>query len=254
MSGDEASAESGLTPGQGCGRNPSELAKTLTIDGVQRSFELYVPREYEPERAYPLIYAWHGRGLSGMQARGQFALERVVGGDAIIVYPDALPLDSGDGGAGWVFDPAGRDHALFDQLHGYLRDSLCIDDDEVYSTGWSHGAMMSHNLGCYRGELFAAIAPVAGAPTFDFGPCHGDVAVWAVHGRNDDILAVERGRAARDRWLAAHTCTAATTPTEPSPCVAYEGCARAVHWCEHSGGHPWPSFAAEGMWRFFRGQ
>jgi hypothetical protein len=47
--------------------------------------------------------------------------------------------------------------------------------------------------------------------------------------------------------------TAAPTPVDPSPCVAYQGCAAGnpVHWCPHTGAHTIPSFAAMAVSNFF---
>ena len=44
--------------------------------------------------------------------------------------------------------------------------------------------------------------------------------------------------------------------TDPSPCVAYEGCdpATPVHYCQHPGDHVWPDFGSEAMWSFFQQQ
>jgi hypothetical protein len=42
-------------------------------------------------------------------------------------------------------------------------------------------------------------------------------------------------------------------PTDPSPCVAYQGCddGYPVTWCEFAGGHSPPSFASAAIWDFF---
>ena len=130
---------------------------------------------------------------------------------------------------------------------------LCIDESRIFSTGFSYGGMMSFAVGCARGDVFRAIAPMSGAL---YSGCeNGDapVAVWGAHGDNDDVVPLADGQAGLQEFLDRNGCGTATTPTEPSPCVTYEGCTAGVPvtWCEFSGGHSPPSFSAEAIWAFF---
>jgi poly(3-hydroxybutyrate) depolymerase len=114
---------------------------------------------------------------------------------------------------------------------------------------------MSNTLGCQMGDVFRAIAPMSGSgPGFGGrATCVGQVAVWMSHGDNDTVVATSSGEASRDFWVKANHCQMQTAPVDPSPCVAYAGCDAdlPVTFCEFSGGHTVPSFAAAAIWKFF---
>jgi poly(3-hydroxybutyrate) depolymerase len=251
--GDDTTDGAGGSGSSGCGQDPAAIATSLNVGGETREFELYLPPGYDADNPYPLIFAWHGRGGSGMLAQAYFGIQQQAGGDAIIVYPDGLPLQSMGGLTGWDLNPNGYDFDFFDALYQHITENTCVDVERVFSTGHSFGGYMSNSLGCYRGDIFNAIAPVAGGPPF-WGGCDGAVAAWITHGTADDVVELSQGTMSRDTWAGANGCGSTTTPTDPSPCVAYEGCSRDTHWCEHPGMHEWPDFAAEAIWNFFSAQ
>jgi polyhydroxybutyrate depolymerase len=77
----------------------------------------------------------------------------------------------------------------------------------------------------------------------------GNPAAWIAIGQGE----MEAGRTAfRDFWIDRATCKLPTMPTPPSPCVAYTCPTDApVHYCQHAGGHEWPSFASAAAVAFF---
>jgi poly(3-hydroxybutyrate) depolymerase len=237
----------------GCGLSPDGIATSLDVAGEARTFELYLPADYDPDRSYPLIYALHGLGGDGSLAQAYFGIQQQVGSDALVVYPDALPLASRGGQTGWALDPQSYDFEFFDALHQHVVSNLCVDEDRVFAAGHSFGGYMSNSLGCYRGDVLSAVAPVAGGGPF-WGACDGPVAAWLTHGEADDSVDLAEGESSRDTWLQTNGCSESSAATDPSPCVAYEGCGRDVHWCQHPGGHEWPDFAAAAIWGFFEAQ
>ena len=121
---------------------------------------------------------------------------------------------------------------------------------------------MSNSLGCWKADVISAIAPCSGGPArpkdeddvFYWGECNGQVAAMVMHGSSDAVIPLVEGEMARDIFLGENECDETSTSTDPSPCVAYDGCAKPVHWCEFSGGHDWPDFAGDGVWDFFAAQ
>ncbi|MEM9455540.1 MAG: hypothetical protein AAGF11_15270 [Myxococcota bacterium] len=249
-SGTEGSGDaSGYGPG-GCGRDADALARTLVAAELERSFALTLPDDYDPTRAYPVIFAWHASRGNGNLARAYFGLDDVVGDEGIVVYPNALPLE--DGEPGWDLTEDGRDVAFFDALLEHVTEGLCVDQERVFSTGHSFGAFMTNTLGCARADALRAIAPVAGGgPFFD---CQGDLAVWLTHGEADQIVPIQTGTSSRDRWTEHNACTEQTVAQEPGACEAFTECTAGVVWCPHPGDHSWPDFAASAMWEFFSAQ
>lgn len=246
-----ASSESGAStggPSSGCGGTVPEPWASIDVGGVERTFVLRPPTDYDPTHAYPLVFAWHGLGGSGSLAQRYFGIDGLGRADAIIVYPDALPLESQGGQAGWDLGFDGTDFAFFDALLATLETNYCIDRDRIFSTGHSFGGYMSNALGCGRGDVLRAIAPVAGGGPWQ-RTCAGQVDVWLTHGTADPTVGFEQGESSRDFWLEQNACATTTTPTEPSPCERYDGCE--VVWCPHDGEHEWPAFAGAAIWDFF---
>jgi polyhydroxybutyrate depolymerase len=100
---DQPPATSGPPAGP-CGQPPpftGVMAQTIEAAGLERDYDLAIPADYDPDHAYPLVFAWHGRGGNGELARLYFKVEEAAAGQAIFVYPDALPLPEMDGQTGW---------------------------------------------------------------------------------------------------------------------------------------------------------
>jgi poly(3-hydroxybutyrate) depolymerase len=229
----------------------------LAVRGTERSYLVAVPADYSTARAHAVVFAWHGRGSNAAQARAYFGVEAQAAGAAIVVYPQGLGLNGNPSDTGWDLASDGDDVALFDAILATVEAEYCVDPARVFSTGHSFGGFMSNQLGCARGDVLRAIAPVAGGGPY--GGCTGDaVPALVIHGSQDTVVVPAMGVGSRDHWLSANGCGTDSAPTAPAPCVAYAGCGDApVHWCLHDesdavlAGHTWPSFAAQSIWAFF---
>jgi poly(3-hydroxybutyrate) depolymerase len=265
-SGTDPDAESDLgndggseTGSAGCGGDPTGLAQSLQVGNQTRTFDLYLPADYDPARAYPLVVGLHGGGGTGAGFQGFSGLDEAVGSDAIIVYPDGLPEFPG-GDTVWMLDPAAEGFVFFDDLLELLATNLCIDESRVFATGWSMGGYMANSLGCYRSDVFTAIAPVSGGPAGPKPPappypdCTAELPAMIIHGAQDFVIPLSEAETMRDIFAENNGCGPTSSAVDPSPCVAYDDCTSPLHWCEFSGGHEWPGFAAAGVWAFFSAQ
>ncbi len=245
-----------VAPSSGCGgdTSPPSGALTIDVDGLERSYIVSLPEDYEPSTPYPLVFAFHGLGASGqlVSRAFYFGIEQQGGKPSIFVYPDGL--DDGDG-TGWP-NTDGRDVAFFDTMLATMENGYCVDTARVFATGHSYGGIMSHNLGCQRGDVLRAIAPVAGAFFGRGQTCTGPIAAWGAHGDPDGTVAYSSGLSAIERVMEANGCdpesSAPVTPTDY--CTRYECSAGyPVTWCIHDQDHDWPQFAAESIKAFFDG-
>jgi poly(3-hydroxybutyrate) depolymerase len=251
-------------PSEGCGSAimPPSGAQSMEVDGTTREFIVKLPANYDANRPYRLIFGWHGLGGSAMQVAGGFG-----GGfygqatrsenSAVLIAGQGLPTMNANGemgGAGWP-NTGGRDVAFARKLVEFAQGHYCIDKSRIFSVGMSYGGIMSNTVGCQLGDVFRAIAPIAGAGPRTFGNtmCVGQVAAWIAHGNMDTVVSFDSGKASRDYWVMSNHCQSATTPVGPERCVAYEGCdaGHPVHWCEFDGEHTVPPFAADAIWSFF---
>jgi hypothetical protein len=247
-------------PSSGCGSAaPSTGETTITVGSESRAYRLNLPGGYDSSTPYPLILGFHGATSSAQAFESSYygGLGPVAGDHAILVYPQALvrTIQSNTQVQWQISEP--EDLAFFDALVARLSDELCVDQGRVFATGHSSGAYFTNRLGCERGDVLRAIAPLAGGGpiTYFTGPCVGQVAVWLEHGDSDTVVSIPAGEGSRDLWRDENSCGTEVRWAYPCDCVSYQGCdpGYPVHWCVSSGGHePRPGFTADGSWEFFR--
>jgi polyhydroxybutyrate depolymerase len=154
------------TVGRSASAAPDNVAaleqRTLTIGDAERTYHLYVPKNLSPDKAAPLVLAFHGRGREGngrdFARKTQFsALARNEG--FLVAYPDGVEGKWLDGGlmddprfagdvefAGAIMDDAAKRHP--------------VDPRRIYATGFSNGAAFSYLVAIRLSHRVAAIASV----------------------------------------------------------------------------------------------
>ncbi len=143
---------------------------SIILNGVKRTYLLYVPSSRDRDVLAPLLIALHGGGGKGKHMRRltQGGFDRLADREGfIVVYPDGIERNWNDGRSREEVsyrahqdnvDDVGFISALIDRL---VRE-LNVDPRRVYVTGMSNGAMMSHRLACELSDKITAIAPVSG--------------------------------------------------------------------------------------------
>jgi poly(3-hydroxybutyrate) depolymerase len=247
----------------GCGlSDPDTGLLAFEVQGQQGEYVLSIPSDYDPSRAYPLGFGFHGRNRTGPNCHdGDCAgFQDTMQEHAVLVYMTAL------GGTGWEGDGEREINvAFFETLRAHVEASYCIDTARVFVAGTSSGAHFVNVLGCRFGDRLLAVSPVAGyVPERD---CTGPVAALVIHGV-DDQLSV--GEDTRDFYLERNHCDSTSVPAvadlhprvvanrESHECAVYDGCdpGKPVVFCEHSEGgydgstHGWPLFGGDEIWSF----
>ena len=242
----------------------TEERRTLRMNGVERSYLLYLPASYRHGHPAPLVLAFHAGGTRSQAMPIHTGLSRLADREGFVVaYPDGLGRRWNDGrGYAATHDDVGFVRALVDTLER----ELSVDPRRVYATGISNGAMFTYRLACDLPGVLAAVAPVAGAMPTDLAPACArttPVSVLAFQGTADPLLPYAgRGASRRGRVLSATRSVAfwatvagcAPTPAttdEPDRVtdgtrarhIVFEGC-RDGHAVElytiEGGGHTWP--------------
>lgn len=238
---------------------------SLDVSGQMREYILALPKDYDQNHPYKLIFGWHPLGGSAQQVAsgGYYSLQSQAKDQAIFVAPEGLPFQGNS--LGWA-NADGQDLAFLKAMLERFRAGLCIDENRIFSTGFSFGGMMSFAVGCFPDSMMRAIAPMAGNTAVS-GCVSGSrpVAVMGFHGTNDNVVEISGGQKGRDVFVTRNGCTTQTMPAQPSwcsglsqmyqpcNCVEYQGCMSGypVVWCEYNAGHmPAPSSGAT-LWNFF---
>lgn len=144
------------------------------IDDSEQPYGLYVPRNYDSARSYPLVIMLHGAG-----SNHRLALKRVFGKSNLPGESDAIasryfqPWDDVDyivaapfarGTMGYEGIPEADVLQVIDECFANFN----IDRNRVYLTGLSMGGGGTLYIGLSHPDLFAAIAPVCPAPPAAF--------------------------------------------------------------------------------------
>lgn len=142
----------------GCGLDPvASGAKTIDVNGEAREYILSVPENYDPNTPHRLIFTFHGLygSMEESAERGFYYLEPFSEGTTVFIAPQGL--DDGPG-TGWA-NPDGRDVNFVDAMVESAMNELCIDEAQVFATGFSYGGGMSYALACSRAGKFSGRNP-----------------------------------------------------------------------------------------------
>lgn len=252
-------SETGTEPAgsPGC-TTPGDLAEgehTFMLDGYDRRYILRLPQNYSADQPWPLIFALHGNGgdtgyWDGMG--GDRDIRTAFAQEAILVIAEAIDHQWRDYDA----DPATWPERIelelnyFDTILDTARTDLCIDDQNVFSMGFSGGGSFSGVLGCRR-EYIRAIAVGGSVIYFEQDQCVSTPAAWITIGE----LETNAGREQfRDFFRDLAGCSETSTPGTPDGCVDYDGCdaGTPVTFCSHPADHVWPSIGTDATKAFFQ--
>ncbi len=247
----DAKADAPVTPSGGCGTTQpaGTTAKTIQVNGTARGYQLTVPSGYDGKTPLAVVFAYHGLGSKGSDMRSYLDMEKIAGSAAIFVYPDGLQAQ---GGTGWDLGANGKDVLMFDAVKKDLDATYCVNDARIFATGFSYGGWMANALGCARGDVVRAIAPMSGGGPG--GTCKGPVSTWISHGANDTAELPVEGQKSRDKWITTNGAQKPGKATTPAPCMVFDGGKKPVVYCEFQGGHEIPSFGRQAIWDFFVAQ
>jgi len=258
------------------------IVSLATVDGL-RSYRLHVPGSYTGDTAVPLVINMHGAGSSSFEEEiySGFSTKSEANG-FVVAYPQGLttalfPFAHWNAFQGPSPEP--DDPAFINAVIDALEAQLCIDQDRVFSTGISNGAIMSVRLACSLSSRIAAIGPVAGAyyppesldlNPFETCPDTAPVPIIAFHGTADPTvpfnggyggisqlmfafrLPIDDNTPAEDvmsDWATHNGCAAARQETQVSSevrLIEYGSCAAGTAvrlYAVDGGGHTWPGSA-----------
>ena len=166
-------------------------------------YRLYVPRNYDRKKKYPLVVYLHGGG-----GRGSDNLKQIEGGNGYLIdfftqsetqsrYPSFVVAPQSPVTEGWVeYDsvtPNRQVRLVFDLIRD-LEKNYSIDDDRLYVAGQSMGGFGTFAIISEYPRLFAAGVSLCGGGDESKVARLLKTPVWAFHGERDGSVKVERSR------------------------------------------------------------
>ncbi|MEQ1692254.1 MAG: PHB depolymerase family esterase [Gemmatimonas sp.] len=136
------------------------LDRTVDIEGHVYRYQIYIPVDYTPKSAWPVVVALHGNGRQGTDGLKQtgpgFAAYLRDSGQpfpALVVFPQAQP------GTRWLYPE--MQALVMAQLRQTIKD-FRVDTARVYLQGYSMGGSGALRLAFHHPTTFAALVVIAG--------------------------------------------------------------------------------------------
>ncbi len=158
----------------------------ISDQGRLRTYYLYTPKSYHPNRPLPLVLVFHGHGGSGRSIANTSRFNELAEQlGFIVVYPNGIDHE-------WSFRSYSQtrvnDVSFVAALINHLQQITNIDSGRVYATGFSKGGILSQVLACELPNKIAAFASVAGALPVRLKPIcqpRTPISMLMINGTND---------------------------------------------------------------------
>ncbi len=183
-----------------------EARSFTSSQGDTIQYRLFVPRDYDADKNYPLVLFHHGGGGSGNDNRRQFegplprewaGPERQAENPCFIVAPQ-IPRDRENRFPRTVVM---RNHSkTIHEILDHLEKEFSIDTSREYVTGLSMGGECTWVSIIERPGRFAAAVPICAGDKFigmepaEMGRKFAQFPLWLFHGDADDVISVEVSR------------------------------------------------------------
>ncbi len=118
---------------------------TMESAGLTRQYTIDIPKDYDKNKTYRLIFAMHMMGghMQTMVDQNYYELKTYAEKDGVPVifvapegYTDRSPWRGGDD----------KDHIFFADMLKLFKDKLSIDTSRIFCCGFSFGAMVTYSL------------------------------------------------------------------------------------------------------------
>lgn len=221
---------------------------TVDVEGVSRSYDLFVPASYDPTAAAPLVVNFHGLFGSPSQQAEFSQFDPIAEAHGMLVaYPEGVGASFNAGGCCGQASSDGVDDVGFARaLVADVSIKMCVDPQRVYATGMSNGGHMAHRLACEAADLFAAAASVTGILHVAGCTPARPISMIQFHGTSDLIVGYDGVPEMMAAWADRNGCEPTTEvifEQGDMRCETWPGCDAgvAVSLCTiDGGGHCWP--------------
>ena len=180
----------------------------ISAGGLQRSYIVHAPLNYQEKQALPVVIMLHGGGGTASAAMLETGWDNKAEKEGFLaVFPEAMARDPSqkssfarnpqlwnDGSDRFysgqeIPDDVAFINAVIDDLFS----KFAISREQVFITGFSNGASMSFLAGARLSKRIAAIAPVAGACWIEEVVLERPVSMYYMTGLDDPLNIIEGG-------------------------------------------------------------
>lgn len=181
----------------------------IRIMGARRTYLVHVPPNYSPKKPLPLVVVIHGAfdTAAGMEKYSTFS-DLADRESFIVMYPNGMGIFGlfQHWNAGHCCGKAANDDVddvgFIAAAINDVRVRLQIDPSRIYMVGFSNGGMLAYRFAAERGDILAAVAPLAAsiggrpsedAPQWRIPDPVKPLSVITIHGMADDDIVYEGG-------------------------------------------------------------
>ncbi|MFC1492986.1 alpha/beta hydrolase family esterase [candidate division KSB1 bacterium] len=121
---------------------------TINSGGIQRQFTLYIPPSLDiASESYPAVIAFHGAGGTGDGFQNYYRFDSIADSlGYIIAYPSSFENVWIEEIADSLSGYEANDLLFTSDLIDYLKDSLNVREDGIFTVGYSSGGIFVHSL------------------------------------------------------------------------------------------------------------
>jgi|GEM_PF-3007403 len=154
---------------------PEYFSGQFAFGGSSRTYALVPPKDFDPEKSYPLVVVFHGAGGSGIEMLTGTGLKELASEQGyLIAFPNGVEqgwgyLDKEELNSGDVYtDDWNFFAALVDDAENYAH----VDQNRVYVIGFSNGGSLGYRIMCEYAERLAGVVVIASTlSSFSFNEC-----------------------------------------------------------------------------------
>jgi predicted peptidase len=199
----------GLPALSGADINDFQARSQKMAAGKTLVYRLFVPKNYQASKKYPLMLTLHGAGERGNNNtsqlvhdfNGMWASDSVQNPHPFFVVAPQCPMDSQWVNTPWsngsydvdkiaISEPMKSVVAILDSLAKEFN----LDGDRIYLSGISMGGYGTWYLAMKYPDRFAAIVPVCGAADPKKAASLSKLPIWTFHAEDDGVVPVKGTR------------------------------------------------------------
>ncbi len=255
-----------------------EIVRHIEVQNVRRSYNLYIPASYNPNKLMPVVLGFHGGTTTARRFARTTGFNKLAHEKGfIIVYPEGIKRNWNDGRDAQGL-PTQDDVRFVTTIIEDLNKNINIDRRRIYAVGISNGGFLTQRLACQLSDKIAAFASVGStlAEPLQYNcQTKRPVSIMMINSKEDKIVPWTGGRMSKGKggnilsvrstiefWRDKNRCNSKNPKiqrigdNEPDDGTSvevtsyYQKCSNSevVLVAISGGGHTWPSGSDQPQW------